>query len=181
MLQYFKKYTLLFIYCAFVCLNNKLKKMYGTYNKVGCIMFYKSLEFAWRSREIPRKTLVRVAGVPVEIPTPTLPNTSLEFTATWTRSFVKCFVNCCPTVTDINQLISLITSLYTFIHRILLCLRNLVIIVKNMDMAEKSLNSHWTYCTRHWTYCNHHWSSSIAVRVDHQKAVSHHEKAVQPV
>jgi len=43
-----------------------------------------------------------------------------------------------------------------------------------VDMAEKSLKSHWTYCT-------HHCSSSIVVRVDHQKAVSHHEKAVQPV
>jgi hypothetical protein len=137
MLQYFTKYTLLLMYCAFVGLNNKLQTIYCTYNKTGCIMFYKSLEFAWRSQERPRKTLVRVAGVPVEIPTPTLPNTSLEFLLHEPARIVKCFVRCCPTVMDINQLFSLITSLYTFIPRVLLCLRSLVIIVKKHGHGRK--------------------------------------------
>lgn len=43
--------------------------------------------------------------------------------------FVKYFVRCRPRVMDKKQLISLITSLYTFIPRVLLCLRSLVIII----------------------------------------------------
>ena len=94
MSQYFTKYTLLLIYYVFAGLNNKLYKMHGTYIKIACIVFGKSLEFAWRSQEIPRKTWVRVTVVPLEIRTQTLPNTSLEFTATWARSFCEMFVKC---------------------------------------------------------------------------------------
>jgi hypothetical protein len=40
MSQYFTKYTLLLIYCAFVGLNNTLYTMHGAYTKIFCFLGY---------------------------------------------------------------------------------------------------------------------------------------------